>query len=72
MRKSANINNPNLPSTGLLRLSRIIPQFIDISRTQWYHNVKHIPGWPQPIHLGPRTTVYRAEDVHALIESKAA
>ena len=66
-----------LPKEGFLRLRQILgspkadppePPIIPISRSQWLLNVKNYPeSWPQPINLGPRTVVYRVEDIRALL-----
>jgi len=66
-----------LSEVGFLRLRQIlgdpkakpaISAIIPISKTQWFSNVKKYPDyWPQPINLGPRTVVYRIEDVLKLI-----
>ena len=56
----------NIPKTGFLRL----PQFlaiIPISKSAWWAGCK-TGRFPKPIKLGPRTTVWRAEDITALIE----
>lgn len=64
----------DLPSTGFLRLSQIlgsprtgVPPLIPISKTTWWHGVR-TGRYPKPIKLGPRTTVWRVEDILALIE----
>lgn len=68
-----------LPETGYLRLSQIIgrparngqpaiPAIIPISRSTWWAGVKS-GRYPQPVRtLGPNITVWRVEDVRALIE----
>ncbi|MFZ2958924.1 MAG: AlpA family phage regulatory protein [Candidatus Ozemobacteraceae bacterium] len=65
----------NLPETGFLRLSQIvgdpkkgIPALIPVGKSSWWCGVKK-GKYPQPIKLGPRTTVWRIEDIRALIES---
>lgn len=64
-----------LPSTGYLRLSQIIgspkanppiPAIIPIGKTSWWQGVK-TGRYPSPIKLGPRTTVWRVEDILALL-----
>jgi len=66
-----------LPETGYLRLSQIIgkpkadpplPAIIPISKSSWWQGVKE-GRFPQPIKLGPRTTVWRVEDIRQLIDS---
>lgn len=67
----------NLPEVGFLRLRQIlgdpkakppVPPIIPISKSQWFLNVKNRrDSWPQPINLGPRTVVYRVEDIRVLL-----
>lgn len=65
-----------LPETGYLRLHQIvgspkadppIPPLIPISKSTWWAGVKQ-KRFPAPVKLGPRTTVWRVEDILALIE----
>lgn len=58
-------NAPN----GLLRLNAILGPAgpIPVSRSTWWQGVKD-GRFPRPIKLGPRITVWRAEDIAALIE----
>jgi predicted DNA-binding transcriptional regulator AlpA len=62
-------DNSTLPSTGLLRLSAILGPNgpIPVSKSTWWAGVKS-GRFPQPVHLGPRTTAWRVEDIRALIE----
>lgn len=69
-----------LPDTGYLRLSQIIgnpkadpPQqpIIPVGKSTWWEGVK-TGRFPQPIKLGPRITVWRVEDIRALIEQMGA
>lgn len=64
-----------LPSTGFLRLSQIvgsakanppIPPLIPVSRSSWWEGVR-TGRFPKPIKLGPRTTVWRVEDIREFI-----
>jgi predicted DNA-binding transcriptional regulator AlpA len=55
----------NLPETGLLRLNQIL-RFIPISRSAWWAGVKN-GRFPKSFKLGERTTVWKVEDVRALI-----
>lgn len=66
------------PRTGFVRLSAIIgnpkanppiPPFLQISKSAWYEGV-HAGIYPAPIVLGPRTSVYNAEDVWAVFEQR--
>ena len=58
-----------LPPTGFVRLASILaPQGpIPIGRSTWWAGVK-IGRFPQPVKLGPRTTVWKVEDIRKLIE----
>lgn len=68
-----------LPETGYLRLHQIIgrqarngwpaiPALIPVSRSTWWAGVKS-GRYPQPVRtLGPNITVWRVEEVRALIE----
>ncbi|WP_083923380.1 helix-turn-helix transcriptional regulator [Amorphus coralli] len=53
----------------LLRLSDVLAPRgpIPVSKSTWWAGVKD-GRFPQPIKLGPRITVWRAEDIRALIE----
>ncbi|MDO3376556.1 helix-turn-helix transcriptional regulator [Geoalkalibacter halelectricus] len=71
-----NLSRNTLPETGYLRLSQIlgspkadppIPPLIPISKSTWWAGVKE-KRFPAPVKLGPRTTVWRVEDILALIE----
>ncbi len=62
--------------TGFLRLPQIIGNpksdppiqpLIPISKSGWWAGVKS-GRYPKPIKLGPKTTVWKAEDIRALIE----
>jgi prophage regulatory protein len=67
-----------IPEKGFLRLPQIIgnpkadppiPAIIPISKSTWWQGVKD-GRYPQPVRsLGQRITVWRAEDIRALIES---
>lgn len=59
-----------LPETGFLRLRDVL-HFYPVSRSTWYAGVR-AKRFPQPVKLGPNTTAWRAEDVHALIEAAGA
>lgn len=47
---------------------RGIPPLIPIGRSTWWEWVSKGKA-PKPIKLGPRTTVWRAEDIRQFIES---
>lgn len=66
-----------LPETGFLRLSQIIgnpkavppiPPVIPVCKSAWWAGVKS-GRFPQPVKLGPSTTVWRVEDIRKLIAS---
>lgn len=55
----------------LLRLKQIIgtpgnPGPIPISKSSWWAGVRD-GKFPQPVKLGPRTTVWREDDIEALL-----
>jgi len=56
---------PTLPESGFMRVNEII-QLIPIGRSTWWSRVKS-GEFPQPVKLGPRTTVWRVEDIRTLI-----
>lgn len=41
---------------------------LGVGLTKLWALVKHEPGFPQPIKLGPRTTVFRQEDLSAWMQ----
>jgi prophage regulatory protein len=55
----------NIPEIGLLRVKQIL-QLIPISRSSWWAGVKK-GIYPQPFKLSSRTTVWRTQDIVALI-----
>lgn len=66
-----------LPETGYLRLPQIIgnpkadppiPAIIPVSKSSWWQGIKD-GRFPQSVKLGPRTTVWRVEDIRRLIRS---
>jgi hypothetical protein len=63
----------NLPQSGFVRLSAIIGpgRPIPVSRSTWWEGVRR-GRYPKPVKLGPRITVWRVEDIRALIEKGAA
>ena len=58
-----------LPPTGLVRLPTVLAA-VQVGRTSWWNGVRD-GRFPQPIKLGPRTTVWRAEDIRDFIASIA-
>tara|TARA_Y100000310_G_C19978001_1_gene488474 strand:+ start:88 stop:300 length:213 start_codon:yes stop_codon:yes gene_type:complete len=66
-----------LPETGFLRISHILgnpktntPPIIPVSKSTWWAGVAS-GKFPKPVKLGPATTAWRAEDIHALIRELA-
>jgi predicted DNA-binding transcriptional regulator AlpA len=66
-----------LPETGYVRLPQIIgnpksdppiPAIIPVSKSTWWNGVKE-GRFPQSVKLGPRTTVWRVEDIRQFIET---
>jgi prophage regulatory protein len=57
------------PDTGFIRLSSILAPSgpIPVSKSTWWAGVKS-GRFRKPLKLGPRITVWRAEDILALIE----
>lgn len=68
MTKQPDLSRLELPTTGFLRLPSIIaPQGpIPVGKSTWWAGVKD-GRFPKPVKLGPRITVWRAEDIRALI-----
>lgn len=65
-----------LPDTGLLRLPQIlgdpkadppVPPLIPVKKSCWWEGVR-LGRFPKPVKLGPRVTVWRVEDIRALID----
>ena len=61
-----NPSRPDLPSTGFLRLPQVLA-LIPISRSAWWAGIR-AGKYPAGLKLGRKTTVWRAEDIRALIE----
>ena len=57
----------NISSTGFLRLPQILEIF-PISKSAWWQGCR-TGRYPLPVKLGPRTTVWRVEDIRAFIEN---
>jgi prophage regulatory protein len=60
------------PETGFVRLKSILAPKgpIPVSKSTWWAGVKS-GRYPKPEKLGPRITVWRAEDIRALFEKSA-
>ena len=61
---------PIIPSYGFLRLPQVLAIF-PISKSSWWEGCKS-GRFPKPVKLGPRTTVWRTEDIAALVERLGA
>ncbi len=66
------LNNQNFPRDGFVRLSQILgPKGpIPVSKSTWWQGVKD-GRFPQPQKLGPRTTVWKAEEIRALFDGNS-
>ena len=68
-------SNPNIPQDGYLRIPQIIGDplatppilpIIPISKSGWWAGVKS-GRYPAPVKLSEKVTVWRAEDIRALL-----
>lgn len=55
-----------IPKVGFLRLPQVL-QLAPISKSAWWEGCK-TGRFPKPVKLGPRTTVWRAEEIVEFIE----
>ncbi|UWR24997.1 AlpA family phage regulatory protein [Sulfitobacter sp. S223] len=64
------LHNTQFPKDGFVRLSQILAPAgpIPVSKSTWWQGVKE-GRFPQPQKLGPRTTVWKAEDIRSLFEA---
>ena len=60
-------NQNSTPPSGLLRLPQVLA-LIPVGKSSWWRGCKD-GRYPKPVKLGPRTTVWRAEDIAALMQS---
>jgi predicted DNA-binding transcriptional regulator AlpA len=69
MEHYSNRNYFSFPQTGFVRLRHILAPRgpIPVSKSTWWQGVKD-GRFPKPQKLGPRTTVWRAEDIRALFD----
>ena len=56
----------SIPATARLRLPQVLA-LIPISRSSWWAGCKS-GRYPKPIKLGPRTSVWKASDIAALVK----
>lgn len=63
----------DLPKTGFLRLRAILAPVgpIPVSKSTWWQGIKD-GRFPKPLKLSKRVTVWRVEDIRALIEKGGA
>ena len=54
-------------TNGFLRLPQVLA-LIPVGRSSWWRGCKE-GRYPKPVKIGPRTTVWRAEDIAALVQS---
>jgi len=66
-------NSTELPTTGFVRLTSIIAPRgpIPVSKSTWWAGIKD-GRFPKPVKLGARITVWRVQDIRALIERGVA
>lgn len=59
----------SLPSEGFVRLKFIIAPLgpIPVSKSTWWQGIRE-GRFPQPVKLGPKTTVWRVVDIRDLIK----
>jgi predicted DNA-binding transcriptional regulator AlpA len=58
-------HQPSIPTVGFLRLPQVLALF-PIGKSTWWEGCR-TGRFPKPVKLGPRTTVWRAEDIAAFI-----
>ena len=63
------MDQTTFPRTGFVRLAQILAPKgpIPVSKSTWWAGVKE-GRFPQPQKLGPRTTVWKVDDIRALYE----
>ena len=66
------MSHSTLPETGFLRIKAILAPRgpIPVSKSTWWAGVKD-GRFPKPLKLGKRVTVWRVDDIKALIENGA-
>ena len=57
----------SIVSKRLLRINQVLA-LVPVGRSSWWEGCR-TGRYPKPIKLGPRTTVWRAEDIAAFIEN---
>lgn len=61
------LKRPLLPEAGFIRLPQVLT-LIPISRSAWWDGIRQ-GKYPQGVKLGTKTTVWRVEDIRALINT---
>ena len=61
------MSDVSILSKRLLRINQVLA-LVPVGRSSWWEGCR-TGRYPKPIKLGPRTTVWRAEDIAAFIES---
>jgi predicted DNA-binding transcriptional regulator AlpA len=61
----------NLPATGYVRQSQLIPAIVPFSLSTLWRNVK-AGVFPAPVKLSDRVTAWRVEDIRAWMNSRTA
>jgi prophage regulatory protein len=61
------MDNQILPDTGFVRLPTVL-KVVPVGKSSWWAGVK-TGRYPRPVKLGPKTTVWRVEDIRDLIAS---
>lgn len=65
-RNQTNNQHTTLPESGYVRLPAVL-HVVPVCKSAWWQGVKD-GKFPQPVKLGPRTTVWKVADIRALIE----
>ena len=55
----------DFPYVGFMRLQQVL-EIIPISKSAWWGGIRD-GKYPKQIKLGPKTSVWRAEDIQALL-----
>jgi len=62
------MNDYKLPDTGFIRLKAVL-QHIPIGKSSWWAGVAE-GRFPRSYKIGPRTTVWKVEDIRSFINSQ--
>ena len=60
------MSDSSIHSKRLLRINQVLA-IVPISKSAWWEGCR-TGRYPKPVKLGPRTTVWRAEEIKAFIE----